>query len=200
MTNESDSVLQALLRLAVMVSVVVVSGLAYKVYGPPASEWRSLIDPLLQTAQQWASPLPSSDISPDQAPAFTLDESSLGSLQAIEEPEMVALQALPDVAPFASARQEFSPLSGRGLLSDERMPSQVDAMVQKLRSLGADEFNLASWGAEGQMQRFECRAPMPGPAGFVRHFDAIEPSAELAVARVYQDLQHWHAQLASVAR
>ncbi len=104
------------------------------------------------------------------------------------------------LAPVAAAPPaHWAPLPGNH--QAQPLPSaDVQNLISQLESLGAAQFQLTSWGSDGAMHRFECCAPLPGESGFVRHFDAIEPDAQLAVSRVFRDVQQWRAQLATQPR
>ena len=66
-------------------------------------------------------------------------------------------------------------------------------MLRQLRQLGASYYALETWGAEGRYFRFQARIAADNGAGYLRHFEAIDPSAEQAVASVLSQVERWQA-------
>ncbi|TWT85205.1 hypothetical protein Pla123a_00110 [Posidoniimonas polymericola] len=194
-----EAAVQALLKLVVMVGIVVVGGMAYHLYGPPAGEASALLDRIVQQArteyhklQGGDSPSPAVAVTPLAAPVQDLMPPAPGRLQASE---------LSPVADFS--REPMAPLAPLPALQEpaaEPVPESVKQLVSELRALGAEDIQLTPWGAEGAYHRFACCAPLPGETGFVRHFDAIEPNAPLAVARVCDQVRQWRVANPALSR
>jgi hypothetical protein len=97
-----------------------------------------------------------------------------------------------------------------GVQSESAMASQpfvatpqCEELLGQLRQLGASYYALETWGAQGQYFRFQAKVAAGNGAGYVRHFDTIDPSAEEAMASVVGQVERWRAsqgQLGSPSR
>ncbi len=62
---------------------------------------------------------------------------------------------------------------------------------RRLRKLGATNFQLESWGNEGQLFRFHCRVPLADQKRIARHFEATRPQPGEAVNEVIRQIEAW---------
>lgn len=201
MSDQSGSPLDALLRLIVMVGVVIVGLMAYHLYGPPLGEASEVLDRIVkagveavdQIAAGYEQPRPTVSAAPLPTPSgLTLAPTNAfatrPAMPAVQlEPLQMSPAALP---PLAGDTQSVAPLT-----ENAASGPLLDALAQ----LGATDFHLAKWGSEGGWQRFECTVSLPGSAGFVRHFDAIEATSQEAIAQVARDVMQWRSQQSTPA-
>lgn len=186
-----EAAIQALLKLVVMVGIVIVGGMAYHLYGPPAGEASALLDRIVHQARVEIQRLQG----PPPAPTAVAAAPAVAPVTSDLTLPAPAGSPSGEMAPLASLRAEpmapLAPLPKLEEPSSQPVPESVQQLVAELRELGAEDIQLTPWGAEGAYQRFACCAPVPGESGFVRHFDAIEPSAQLAVTRVFDQVRQW---------
>lgn len=189
MKEHEDTALQAFMRLCIMVGVVVVGAMAYRVYGPPVGDLAGLLDRMVDTAKSAVGSSEPPTKQPQAAGPPVFDSALLGQLAPASSNASTA-----DMVPLNQPMAELPPLlpvGERGLT----LPTSVTPLVEQLRGLGAGQFQLAPWGGQHTMQRFVCRAPLPGESGFFRHFEAVATDAQSAVAQVVQDVTQWRAAL-----
>jgi hypothetical protein len=201
MSQPAESAVQALLRLCIMLGVLVVGGMAYHLYGPPVGEASALLDRMVTTAREFMASNSTASQSPAAIPAPPRTAMALAELRPLSPGPTYdpMVSATSSMAPLAALPVQLAPMRGKNMAEHALSPA-LEALMRQLQSLGAEQFHLAPWGSDGAMHRFECSAPLPGASGFVRHFDAIESDAQLAVSRVLRDVQQWRAQLASQSR
>lgn len=184
-----ESAVHALMKLCIAVGVVVVGGMAYHLYGPPAGEASALLDRIVCQARRelnaWQG-APASRPAPLSTPAAT----PAPALAAAPPADLIPLPGAAQ-APLNHSMAPLEPLPPTPDLSPEPLPADVQPLVAQLQQLGVQDIQLTAWGAEGALHRFACCAPLPGGSGFVRHFDAIEPNAQLAAARVIDQVRRW---------
>lgn len=194
MSESTDSPFQSLLRLGVMGSALFVGVSAYRAYGPPVEELPPLLNQLAARAKEaWVVPHAAG---PQPAAAsVAAAPPQLADLQPLVPGELQPANPTSwDMAPLRRADATHRPPLGRGLLVTGPTRANLQTLYAELKELGAEDLSLAAWGADGTLHRFACCAPVSGSAGFVRHFDAVESSPEMAIARVCQDLKTWRAQ------
>lgn len=191
--SESPSATQSFLRLCIMVGTLVVGAMALHVYGPPVPEVNEWVERLSRAADALRSP--AAEARPEAAVATDGRDDTSGELSAapqlIVDPNVRPASA--QLVPVERPPAELPPLDAGSapVESAESTPPETKALTDELKALGAERLRLSAWGAEGEMFRFECSAPMPGGAGFARHFDAIESRPHDAIARVLRDVRQW---------
>lgn len=186
-----EAAVQALLKLIVLVGIVVVGGMFFHLYGSEIGVESALLDRIVHDLrveiQQFQGPQ-SAPTAAAVMPAPTLISSDL----TMPAPASLPVAAL---APASNLSAEpmapLAPLPELREPTSQAVPASVQQLVAELRELGAEDIQLTPWGAEGAYHRFACCAPVPGDSGFVRHFDAIEPDAQLAVTRVFDQVRQW---------
>jgi hypothetical protein len=80
---------------------------------------------------------------------------------------------------------------------------QCEELLGQLRQLGASYYALETWGAQGRYFRFQAKVAAGSGASYARHFEAIDPDAEEAMASVVGQVERWRAsqgQLGSPSR
>ncbi|QDU91786.1 hypothetical protein Pla175_52170 [Pirellulimonas nuda] len=164
---------QTLARAVIMMGTLVVGALAWCVYGPPPEQ----LAPLLNKANQLVNQALRGDASgPAGAPHSD-------TLAAWDDPE-AALKMLPtDAWPSAPELAAAPALAGDPALG---------APIRQLEELGAHEVAVDAWGQSG-LYRCRCVVPVAGSVDFLRNFDAVESTADLAAQRVAADIRAWQA-------
>ena len=199
-----DAAVQSLLKLCILVGVVLVGGMAYHLYGPPAGEATALLDRIVREARlavaDWQG-VPVAQAAPTPTPAVSQPAHwGAGSLTSAPPTE---LQPAPLAAAQPGVHEPMAPLAPLPVATAPSAlptPKSVEELLEQLRSLGVEDLELSAWGAEGALHRFACCAPLPGDSGFVRRFDAIEADAQLAVARVFDQVRQWRGSQAGMIR
>lgn len=67
----------------------------------------------------------------------------------------------------------------------------VEAIHQRLRTLGATSFVLETWGASNELYRFQSDVAVHDDPNFHRHFQAIHADAVMAMRDVLQQVEAW---------
>lgn len=92
-----------------------------------------------------------------------------------------------------SGREEVSPAEDR-LERVSEPPTAADhftAIQQRLRRLGATYYRLETWGERGDQFRFQCRVASARAPESVRDFEAVDPEAVQAMAKVLWQAETW---------
>lgn len=67
-------------------------------------------------------------------------------------------------------------------------------LERRLRELGASYYRLESWGAAGEMYRFQCWMSLQGDPGANRYFEAKNTDPLQSMSEVLQQVEAWRAQ------
>ena len=70
---------------------------------------------------------------------------------------------------------------------------QFALIRRRLDELGATYYRLESWGNEGRLYRFYCRMAIGGSPNYTRYFEAKDPDALGAMAKVLREVESWRA-------
>ena len=143
--------------------------------GTALASFESQVEPPLGSASSdWPDPFP-----PEPPPAARTDRDLVPVVEA---------------GRFRSA----GPPSG-GPVAESTPPQSLPAADQfalvqrRLDELGATYYRLESWGNEGRLYRFYCRMAIGGSSSYTRHFEAKDPDALGAMARVLREVEAWRA-------
>jgi len=144
--------------------------------------------------------------------ALGLDESSAGGVvaavgDASDDASLEETSALPvfwgemaaagALLPADSADAEAEP----GLLSAGADSSALPAdaldrfseLERRLRELGATQYRLETWGADGELFRFRCWMAISATERYNRFFAATDADALTAFEKVLHDVEQWRA-------
>jgi hypothetical protein len=73
------------------------------------------------------------------------------------------------------------------------LDGQFIATQRRLRELGATYYLLETWGSQGELFRFYCKAAVAGNASYTRYFEATDTEPLRAMAKVLEQVQEWRA-------
>lgn len=172
---------QAATRTVIMLGTLAVAMMAWQVYGPPPEKLAPILDRAFQLANESLGSEPLAPEPSDMSPPRMEEvyEPSTGPL-----PPATPLRVDSEVAPASF----INPPS-------ETPSANPEALLARLRSLGAVDAELKPWGATGQTYRCQCRAANPANPTLERHFDAISNDPRGAVEQVLVELERWQAQM-----
>jgi hypothetical protein len=173
---------QAVSRTVIMLGTLVVGILAWQVYGPPPEK----LAPLLNRAVEMANK--SLGREPEPPSPETLPPPQLMPMDdSVAKPLTPAAQLRVDgeVAPASYASETTHPPAA----------NNTEALLLHLRSLGALEPELKTWGSSGNSYRCQCRAANPANPTLERHFDAIDDDPQGAVEQVIAQMERWRSEL-----
>lgn len=126
------------------------------------------------------------------------DSATVGDVrQAAYEERESQTAADPQDSPFR-LRPTGGRQSNRGAPAEAHSePSATDAqdgfsvLERRLRELGATQYRLETWGADGGLYRFRCLMAVPERPTHNRYFEATDAEALRAMQRVLAQVERW---------
>lgn len=164
------------------------------------AEEAPLFEPLLRGPSprvQEDSPAPAwpAQMSPGPAAGRTAcDVDERGVLPASYE---APVDFPPDRQPLSNAISSLGHGAPAGSVPPERAVSQppdsFQTIHQRLKQLGSTYVLLESWGDGQEQFRFYCKIAVAGNPHYTYRFEATSPDPLVAMARVLQQVESWHA-------
>lgn len=132
------------------------------------------------------------------APVFWGEELKAGepgSGNLTEGDGLVENAAEPGLLPVDPDAEEPQAVEG-----DEVSRDTFSALERRLRELGATQYRLETWGAEGELFRFRCLVAISDTERYNRFFEATDPDAQRAFEKVLEEVEAWRANQQARAR
>lgn len=173
----------AITRTIIMFGTITVGAMAWKVYGPPPEQLAPIVNRAVELANQT---LGRDATSPKSSELSAPRLAAIGDSVIEPLPGGAPLRVDPEVAPashFLDIPTHSAPQA-----------ANADALLSRLRSLGAVEVEVKPWGATGQTYRCACRMASPSNPTLERNFDAVAANAKSAVEQVLADIEEWRQQ------
>ncbi|HMO85627.1 MAG TPA: hypothetical protein PKC18_11985 [Lacipirellulaceae bacterium] len=73
------------------------------------------------------------------------------------------------------------------------LAQQLEPHLAGLRTLGANEYVLESWGDQGKLYRFRCELPVGAGSQATEQFEAVDADPCESVSQVLADVAAWRA-------
>lgn len=107
------------------------------------------------------------------------------------EPERGRGGAVPSCPLAAEVLPVAFSVPARAPVSEEPKDSPFSAMQRRLEDLGAMDYRLQSWGADGCVYRFHCRMAVAEDPDWNRHFEATAGDPLEAITQVVEEIEAW---------
>jgi hypothetical protein len=205
--------IRSLYRFTVMAATLAIGVMAWRLYGPPASECRRIAARGIEIARSWWSdaPIPASgraNASPrllPMEPRPAIAGAPLTAPPLVAEspnlpprrPEAVSGLTSGAVSPVADANAAVAPAvelaAGSTSADSAKHGDRLTELFAQLAELDVQEPQLSAWGKGGRFYRFCCRASLQQSPDFTRHFESIADDPHTAVEEVLAEVSAWRS-------
>lgn len=165
------------IRAAIMLTVLVGLPAAWVYYGPLPDGAQRVVDRFVAAARE--------------AVGWGAESASTPKGAA---PQLAVSPAMPPAPRFAASSSTPTPAARPAPSpAPPALAEQMEPLLMELRRLGALEYALEPWGADGRLFRFRCEMPLAAGDRATEQFEAIAPDPRATVQQVVADVSSWHA-------
>jgi hypothetical protein len=196
---------QTLFRATVMLGVGVVAVKGWHLYGPTNEQVKTIVahgvEMIRNTVQShqgdYAGSLPDPRTAPrpnePKQPMVAAAPAPMIMPPPAAVAETEAPKLLPDrgAAPAAVTPPATVPAPPSGGGDADSAADRMQQLMSRLQKLGAADTNLASWGSDGHLFRFSCRAPLASAPAMTQHFESVAEQPTAAVEQVLAKVEAW---------